>query len=287
MQIKKRNRWMFCCIIVTLYNFSTLTAQNSLIILGGGTSLILTADGENRSYLKNTGTNNGAIIVNNGASLTTWSPDALIGFSVTGEGNIVLSVELFSFNAHQEAGVVYLEWTTESEIDNLGFYLYRSLERNGKYSRITNQLIKGTGTTTEGKTYNYTDRNVDGEITYWYKLEDISFDGIRKMHGPISVTVNFKLLPQIFTLRQNYPNPFNPFTEINFDLPQASLVKLYIYNVSGKLIRTLINQNFEAGRHTKKWYGIDEFGHEVASGVYVYVIHAGSFNNSKKMILLR
>lgn len=94
-------------------------------------------------------------------------------------------------------------------------------------------------------------------------------------------------LPRSFSLEQNYPNPFNPQTEIRFQIPEASHVVVRIFNVIGEEIRTLVNSPYEAGYHGVRWNGKDNRGNDVASGVYLYQIHAGEFSQVLKMSLLR
>ena len=94
-------------------------------------------------------------------------------------------------------------------------------------------------------------------------------------------------LPEQFALHYNYPNPFNPSTTINYDLPENSYVRLTIYDITGKLIRTLINQSQTTGNRTVVWDGRDDFGRTVSGGVYLYSIEAGSFRQTRKMLLLK
>ncbi len=89
-------------------------------------------------------------------------------------------------------------------------------------------------------------------------------------------------LPAEFSLGQNYPNPFNPITEISFGLPDAADVKLDIYNLMGQKVATLIDDRREAGHHVVQWDGS-----QVASGIYLYRLKAGSFTETKKMLLLK
>jgi len=104
--------------------------------------------------------------------------------------------------------------------------------------------------------------------------------------GTVGVTENFQL-PTTYFLGQNYPNPFNPETAIRFQLPQATHVVLKIYNLLGEEIRTLMDADCEAGRHSLHWDGKDNQGQAIASGVYLYRLQAGSFMKTKKMNLLR
>jgi len=90
-----------------------------------------------------------------------------------------------------------------------------------------------------------------------------------------------------FALHQNYPNPFNPATKISFDLPSPMNVKLYIYDVKGHLVKTLLNKTMTEGRKGIIWYGDNNDGQPVKSGVYFYQLVTPEFEDSKKMILLQ
>lgn len=89
-------------------------------------------------------------------------------------------------------------------------------------------------------------------------------------------------LPNSFELSQNYPNPFNPVTTIQYELPAASHVKIEIFDLVGQKVQTLVNEQKQAGT-----YNIRVNGSDLSSGIYFYYIEAGSFMDSKKMILLK
>ena len=93
--------------------------------------------------------------------------------------------------------------------------------------------------------------------------------------------------PNRYELYQNYPNPFNPSTMIEYILPEASHVKIEIYNLAGQKIKTLIDSYLNAGRYTVQWNGTDDNGTRVASGVYIYRLIAGNNTIARKMILLK
>ncbi len=90
-----------------------------------------------------------------------------------------------------------------------------------------------------------------------------------------------------FQLAQNYPNPFNPTTNIGFRMSEVAFVELAIYDISGRLVKTLIRGNRGTGSYTVKWDGINQSGRHVSSGVYFYRLQAGKFTQTRKMILLR
>ena len=96
-----------------------------------------------------------------------------------------------------------------------------------------------------------------------------------------------KPVPENFKIFQNYPNPFNPSTSIAYDLPHAGNVKLFIYNISGKEISTLIDNFQSAGKHSIVWDGKNKEGQDVSSGIYLYSVKFGDFQQVKKMIKLK
>ena len=98
-------------------------------------------------------------------------------------------------------------------------------------------------------------------------------------------------LPKEFSLLQNYPNPFNPQTEIRYELPEAANVRLTVYNLLGQELSTIVDNQQEAGFHKATWFGRNNNGQSLASGVYIYKLtansHTRSFKQVRKMVLLR
>ncbi|MBN2090200.1 S8 family serine peptidase [candidate division KSB1 bacterium] len=90
-----------------------------------------------------------------------------------------------------------------------------------------------------------------------------------------------------FQLYSNYPNPFNPSTTIRFQMAQAGLMRLNIYNINGQLVRTLLNHDFPAGMHSVRWDGLDELGNSASSGVYLVKFESANYQQSRKLILIR
>ncbi len=93
--------------------------------------------------------------------------------------------------------------------------------------------------------------------------------------------------PQSFYLGQNFPNPFNPSTTIEFSLTHSEDIKLEIFDLLGRKVKTLLSSHLEGGLHSAVWNGSNEKGFLIPSGIYVYRLTAGSFHQSKKMILIR
>ncbi len=90
-----------------------------------------------------------------------------------------------------------------------------------------------------------------------------------------------------FQLFQNYPNPFNPTTEIEYDIPRTANISIVIFNTLGQKIRTLVNKRQTPGQYTVVWDGKDDYGRNVASGIYLYQLKTNDFVQTKKMILIK
>jgi hypothetical protein len=104
------------------------------------------------------------------------------------EWGATTSVEIVSFDALGRDSEILLAWETGSEVDNLGFHLYRALSSGGPYERITSTVIPGLGSSPEGQQYSYTDTGLTNGVTYYYKLEDVETTGKTEEHGPVWAT---------------------------------------------------------------------------------------------------
>ena len=94
-------------------------------------------------------------------------------------------------------------------------------------------------------------------------------------------------IPNQFALHQNYPNPFNPLTTLRYDLPEDALVNITIYDLIGRIVKTLINDQQTAGYKSLQWKATNDTGSPVSAGIYLYTIQAGKFTQAKKMVLLK
>ncbi len=197
-----------------------------------------------------------------------------------------LPVELAAFSAVAEPNSIRIVWTTASEVENLGFHVWRSANATGPWDRVTEALIPGLGTSPFGKEYEWNDISPAPGETYYYRLQDIAWDGAAEMHEPVGV-VYAGPGPARFELHQNTPNPFNPVTTIRFGLEEHGDVALAIYSATGQIVRTLVNDTLDAGSHTVVWDGIDDQGRQVASGTYVYVLATTEGRLMHRMTLLR
>jgi len=116
---------------------------------------------------------------------------------------------------------------------------------------------------------------------------NVEFEELFSLEPPVTVVGPLDQVPSAYSLKQNYPNPFNPVTSISYDIPEAATVTLRVYDLLGRDVRTLVNQQQAPGSYIAIWNGTDNSGAEIATGVYIYRLEAGQFISAKKMILLK
>jgi len=272
--------------------------------LTNGTNAVAVEEFDNVMYSGSTTFASPAEALSAISNYINWTGDNAIRYDLTALGDFTLPVELTSFTARAGDSRVTLRWSTASEMDNQGFIIIRSADKNGEYdivdSYTTNNNLKGAGSSSEAHDYTFIDNSVFNGVTYWYKLVDVDMNGTRTAHGPVYCTphageitldpVNSDL-PTAFTLHQNHPNPFNPGTTINFDIPDTKKgllnVKLTVYDLLGKKVKILANGPLTPGPYQVKWNGINDAGQLAPSGIYIYHFESELFSAAKKMILMK
>jgi len=128
--------------------------------------------------------------------------------------------------------------------------------------------------------------SVTGIFNYSFGMYKIQIRDLTDL-GQLGIDDDFTGVARQFALHPNYPNPFNPETRIRFELAKTSNVRLMIYDVLGRKVRTLVSDKMDAGHHVVNWNGMNDEGIEAASGMYVYRIKAGDFISHRKMLLVR
>lgn len=207
---------------------------------------------------------------------------AVDDFELDGPPNGPLPVELMSFTAVTEPKRVTLNWTTSGELNNKGFYIERKNKNNNDW--VSAGFIAGSGTSSQAHNYSYIDNNLNSG-TYSYRLKQTDFNGNYAYHSLANeVTIG---VPKKFALSQNYPNPFNPTTKIDFDLPVDSRVTIKIYDMAGREVALLLNNELRSAGYYTAQFNANSF----ASGVYFYSIvaegTANKFIATKKMVLVK
>ena len=171
--------------------------------------------------------------------------------------DVPVPVDLISFISKVNENVVNLFWQTATETNNSGFEIERTSPLPSPYQGEGGEagrgwerigFVEGKGTTTEIQSYSFADRPEPGK--YKYRLKQIDFDGSFEYSSEVEAEI---LSPLVFSLEQNYPNPFNPSTVIRFQIPDQArndnmLVRLKVYDVLGREVTTLVNEEKFAGR---------------------------------------
>lgn len=159
-----------------------------------------------------------------------------------------------------KSGDNYLKYV---ESDSNGRYSFTNLPA-GNFEIIATELGYST---------------ISQKINLQNSMDSVNFSINQILANVISIS---NIIPEKYALYQNYPNPFNPVTNIKFDIPKASYVKINVYNVLGKEVSLLMSENKPAGR-----YSIDFDASSLTSGVYFYKIETGDFAETKRMVILK
>ncbi|MEW6511195.1 MAG: T9SS type A sorting domain-containing protein [Bacteroidota bacterium] len=197
-----------------------------------------------------------------------------------------LPIQISSFSAVVRGERhVQLEWSTLSEINNLGFEVQKSTAPSHDYRTLPESFIPGHGTTLIPQYYSYHDTSAAAGVWY-YRLKQIDLDGSVHYSQAIRVEVLTAVsdlsVPLEFALHQNYPNPFNASTLVRYQLPMVSMVRLSVIDILGREVAVLADERHAAGVHEVRF---DAKG--LSSGVYFYRFVAGDFVQTRRLLLLR
>jgi hypothetical protein len=267
----------------TMIRFNCSETQGYWTVLNNPPcSAYISGENDNDTVYINAGSTAGSFV------LSFFLPDSIESCSRIISVDNPYPVELSSFTYLVTERNVMLSWTTSAELNNSGFDIERKdafISTQTEWKYLAN--VRSAGSSEIPMSYSYEDRNLPTG-SYLYRLKQIDFNGnFEYFELPEAVTIG---LPDKFFVEQNYPNPFNPATTIAFGIPEAGNVKLKIFDITGKEIKTLLNEYRDAGYYTAKF---DASG--LASGVYVYrlavspsnPIESGNYVSVKKMLFLK
>lgn len=213
----------------------------------------------------------------NGLTFSALTQYALGGNMTENPLDGSLPVELTSFTSNISNGKdVKLNWVTANEMNNSGFEIQRK-ENNSDYVKIG--FVKGKNTINTPSIYSFEDKSLQvGK--YSYRLKQIDNNGNFEYFA-LNNTIEIGA-PAKYSLSQNYPNPFNPVTKISYMVAAAGQVTLKVYDITGKEVKTLVNEVKNAG-----YYTVNFSGANLSSGIYIYKITANNFTETKKMTLVK
>ena len=191
-----------------------------------------------------------------------------------------LPVELSSFSAQFDGEVINLKWRTETEVNNYGFDIERTVNpRANQKVWTTIGFIEGHGNSNSPKDYSFVDNDLSGANIIYYRLKQIDNDGTYDYSHEVEIGF---ISPDKYSLGQNYPNPFNPSTKIHYKIAQSEFVNLSVYNVLGKEVAVLVNELQSPGT-----YSVVFSADNLPGGVYFYKLETQNFNQTSKMLLIK
>ena len=153
--------------------------------------------------------------------------------------------------------------------------------------KYTNRL--GDGNFFEGlSASSYIDEDITNYTAYTYRISDVDASGIITVKANIDISIADEISPLSIELLNPYPNPFNPMTNIFYKLSEDAQISLSVVDVLGRTIQTIISgQKQKAGSYSIFWNGKNQNGSMASSGVYVFVLKAGSVVKTQKVMLMR
>lgn len=176
---------------------------------------------------------------------------------------------IFGAQDNLEAEITLLELMEEQ-----GFTIYGERDQFENASGIGGRLVYMADLNGDDSADMIVGGNIFGEREYLYVIDNL--DGV-----PVSNEREIKRVTD-FRLKQNYPNPFNPSTNISYALPEAAEIRLSVYDLLGREVATIVNSRKQAGNHTARF----DAGN-LSSGIYIYRISAGSFSQTRRMMLIK
>ena len=208
-------------LIIYAPNFGAIVPTGTLLVNGTEYSSI---EGElDCTLTPNVTYRSVEVTISDGTLLITGTPSGtyagVAGLQLSLNGTLI---ELLSFASRWAGSALSIEWETASEIDNAGFYLWRSETEDGQYTCINEALIPAEGGHTWGAEYEYEDFDVEPGLTYYYKLEDIDYSGVSTFHGPVSATPGDDA---ILLLSPEDGASVSPVTPLTFEWDGAGLIR--------------------------------------------------------------
>ena len=214
-------------------------------------------------------------------------------FAITVAGDIssssdfpgdALAVSFAGMNLMASSDGVNLTWRTESEQECLRWEIERS--ENADQGFVNVGTVEGGGTTSQPKNYSYADNTITTKGEYYYRLAEVDNKGDKTYYGPMSIGFGGDI-PAAYMLAQSQPNPTMGSASISFALKRSGNTSLKVYNIAGQAVKTLVNENRQAGNYSVDWDGRDDQGQKVSNGIYLYRLISGDFQATKKITVLR
>ena len=203
-------------------------------------------------------------------------------------------LDTFEINTSTDETIPFT-WESSYDVDSdLTYKLTVTLDYPGNV--YTQDYLNIADSSTSISAYEYAVFMTNLNLTLWnidyiVEVSDEEFTVISQagefVLSNTLLSIDSGIIPEVFALHQNYPNPFNPVTSLRYDLPEDGFVNITIYDMMGRIVRSLVNSKQASGYHSIKWNATNNKNEPVSAGLYLYTIQAGEFSQTKKMILLK
>ena len=232
------------------------------------------------SETNSTGDNSIGRIGLDGSSWQTMTISPGNANNISGSNDQSLPVELLKWYGRATNTYIQLNWETASEIDNLGFLIYKGVVGNQLtlwQDYRSNPSLTGQGSTSFHTKYTFLDRSVFPDQTYAYLLSDVDIHGIETRHDTIKVKLNFKKQFTVFS------NPTNPEIQMVLNLDANSYIQIDIYNILGHHVESIVQGQMQSSEYSFGWDGS-----KVSSGFYMVTLRIdGHLTSSHKITILK
>ena len=209
---------------------------------------------------------------------------------VSPENDAIISITPDNIN-----DTIWFEWTASIDIDGDSLSYLFDVSSEMAFLETMLQSEESTSAWVEYSVLAEAIDSLNVVTGAWIIAVTDGIDSVDASNGQYSFTIDATsmaidpaiLIPEVFALHQNYPNPFNPTTTLRYDLPEDANANITIYDMMGRVVKTMVNCKLYAGFKSVRWNATNDKGAPVSAGLYLYTIEAGQYRQTKKMVLLK
>jgi hypothetical protein len=217
-----------------------------------------------------------------GGAIVIWEDgrsgaDDVYAARIDANGTVVPTL-LKHYSTSRDETAVTMTWHVSEIGDHMKFFVLRAEGISELFEEMIAPKIDG-----DAYSFSFRDESIDPGTSYRYRVEVSDEIGRRILFETERVSIPVMALE----LFQNHPNPFNPTTTISFTVPERTHANLSIFDATGKLVKTLVNEAVDEGLAEVTWDAKDNRGNSVSSGVYFYRLKAGKKVLTKKMVVIK
>jgi len=270
------------------------TTDTSTVIAGVNENLLSLSPAANWN-----GSSTIMVIVSDGSVTDTTSFELTINTVNDAPGDfMMLSPEndaIISITPGNISDTLWFEWAVSIDVDGDSLTYLFDVSSEMAFLETMLQSEESTSAWVEYSVLAEAIDSLNVVTGAWIIAVTDGIDSVDASNGQYSFTIDATsmaidpatLIPEVFALHQNYPNPFNPTTTLRYDLPEDANVNITIYDMMGRVVKTMVNSQQNAGFKSVRWNATNDKGAPVSAGLYLYTIEAGEYRQTRKMVLLK